>query len=71
MATPPPIPKRVRRVDFIERARVGANQFNLDRIQKMRDEAETWMNQNPDAEILSVETLHSALSAMVTVWYRS
>ncbi len=34
-------------------------------------DAEAWMKENPDIEIVSVDTLCTKMMACVTVWYRA
>ena len=78
MNQPPPIPKStnrtrpVRRAVFkeVRRIRMGNVSFDYSLVEKSHQKAEAWMNENPDVEIIQIQTFHSSLHGITVVWYR-
>ena len=80
MNTPPPLPQEalkpqvnlVRRAVFEEsvKLRFGNVNFDYGLIEKSHAKAEAWINQNPQIEIVQIQTFHSSTYGITVVWYR-
>lgn len=82
--TPPPLPQSagsalssarerpVRRAVFKESMgmRLGHVSFDYSLIEKSHAKAESWINANPEVEIIQIETFHSSLHGITVVWHR-
>ncbi|BDS04985.1 hypothetical protein NT6N_00250 [Oceaniferula spumae] len=81
MENPPPLPpasveqdrRLIQRAQFVESKsmRLGHVTFDYSLIEASHQKAEAWMNQNPDIEIVQIQTFHSSLSGITVVWYRA
>lgn len=80
MNTPPPIPQPsaepsanpIQRAVFKEsmKLRLGNVSFDYGLIEKSHAKAEAWINQNPQIEIVQIQTFHSSIHGITVVWYR-
>lgn len=80
MKTPPPIPppsdtkshKPIQRAVFKEskRIRMGNVTFDYSLIEASHRQAEAWMNNNPEIEIIQIQTFDSSCHGITVVWYR-
>ena len=82
--TPPPLPQSagsalssarerpVRRAVFKESMgmRLGDVSFDYSLIEKSHAKAESWINANPEVEIIQIDTFHSSLHGITVVWHR-
>ncbi|MGD7653447.1 MAG: hypothetical protein ACQCXQ_09560 [Verrucomicrobiales bacterium] len=69
--TPPPLPRQLKYAHF-EAQKVGLHtaQFDRDRLEDARKQALAWIGDNPDAEVVSIDSCFGHMLAIVTVWYR-
>ncbi len=76
---PPPLPSRkptkpttrlIRRIAFKESVSFSVATFDYRLIEKTHDQAEQWINGNPEAEIVQIQTFHSSTHGVTVVWYR-
>jgi len=49
---------------------MGNVSFDYSLVEKSHQKAEAWMNENPDVEIIQIQTFHSSLHGITVVWYR-
>lgn len=75
MSTPPPLPpptRPIKRSVFQEtiKFRLGDATLDYKLIEKSHEKAEAWINANPAAEIVQIQTFHSSLQGITVVWYR-
>ena len=72
--SPPPLPTTTKPIQFahFEASKSGFMTPRLDRtrLDAARLQAQCWMNQNPELEIISVDSSFGNCLAIVTVWYR-
>lgn len=79
MTQPPPIPSNLKNPHAVKRAvfkeilsvRLGHTIFDYSLIEKSHQKAEAWINENPDIEIIQIQTFHSGLHGITVVWYRN
>jgi hypothetical protein len=73
-ATPPPLPKIPDPINFVrfEGEHVGFHNAEHDRtrLDRAQRQAQEWINQHPQHEIVSINSSFGHLIAIVTVWYR-
>ena len=76
---PPPLPSRkpakpgtrpIQRIAFKESVSFSVATFDYNLIEKTHDQAEEWINANPDAEVVQIQTFHSSTHGITVVWYR-
>lgn len=75
MSTPPPLPpvtRPIKRAVFQESITFRLGEVTLDYklIEKSHEKAEAWINANPGAEIVQIQTFHSSVLGVTVVWYR-
>lgn len=76
MDVPPPLPphagRPVRRAVFKKslKVRLGGVDFDYNLVEESHRLAEAWINENPAAEIVQIQTFHSSLHGITVVWYR-
>lgn len=76
MASPPPIPEQgsrpIKRTVFKElrKMRLGNVTFDYNLIEASHQQAEEWINSQPDIEIVQIQTFHSSISGITVVWHR-
>jgi len=72
--TPPPLPKFQNPIKFVQfkGEHIGFHNAEHDRIRLeiAQKQAEAWMNQNPQYEIVTINSSFGHYIAIVTVWYR-
>jgi hypothetical protein len=50
--------------------RLGDVKFDYALIEESHRMAEAWINQNPEIEIVQIQTFHSSLHGITVVWFR-
>ena len=70
-SSPPPLPRPVKYAHF-EATKNGLHtaEFDRDRIEHARQQALEWINNNPQLEIISIDSSFGKMLAIVTVWYK-
>ncbi|WP_143157865.1 hypothetical protein [Rubritalea squalenifaciens] len=70
-SSPPPLPRPVKYAHF-EATKNGLHTaaFDRDRIEQARQQALEWINNNPQLEIISIDSSFGKMLAIVTVWYK-
>jgi hypothetical protein len=68
---PPPLPKPIKRMLFQDSIMFTTeSSVNFGLVEKVQAAAETWINGNPQLQIVNIETLSNAGRARTIVWYR-
>ncbi len=77
---PPPLPapgmeeapSPIRRAVFNESVRryLADVSFDYSLIEKSHAQAEEWINSNPSAQIVQIQTFHTGMHGITVVWYR-
>lgn len=52
------------------KVRLGNVSFDYGLIEKSHAKAEAWINQNPQIDIVQIQTFHSSTHGITVVWYR-
>lgn len=70
--SPPPLPKAPIQFAHFEGQKNGLHTagFDRERMELARSQAQSWINENPQIKLVSIDSSFGNMLAIVTVWYR-
>jgi hypothetical protein len=75
MSVPRPVPAPPRRIRCARFDSSKSGLFTVEREREMmlaaEEDAEQWLAEHPEADVVSISTSLGKMTAMVTIWYRA